>query len=376
MSLLRSLPLHLLYLRQQIQLYLGLLQNSPRPKTNPNKPSKDDEDDEGFSDDDGEPQIKIPQASQNMDAQRTTPPHRSLHITASRRTHPQVDNDRLKTQEPLNDASKERALDFFENPEKSVAIFLSSYIMTQGFHLYVAVCCPSPPLFDRECSVTNTSCSIFPRMLGFFIKYLIANNVWPEGKASLARSQTPSISQVKSSFVPPKSLKRFLMIYNYAFRDYWNINPDVFYGDAVPDDDSDTEKPEAKRRKVDPEAGTELEQSLKDANVDLIKPEDVDVLMEEATVVEESGGWGSGSKWGFDDGAVPAIQGAWDDPTEQDLSFLTNRPGLMALFGPTALPATHTTGIVEQSMRRIADIIPPPNDVPALPHAGDPSPQQ
>ncbi len=47
----------------------------------------------------------------------------------------------------------------------------------------------------------------------------------------------------------------------------------------------------------------------------------------------------------------------------------------MALFGPTALPATHTTGIVEQSMRRIADIIPPPNDVPALPHAKDPSPQ-
>ncbi len=47
----------------------------------------------------------------------------------------------------------------------------------------------------------------------------------------------------------------------------------------------------------------------------------------------------------------------------------------MALLGPTAFPVTHTTGIVEQSMRRIADIIPPPKDAPPLPHAKDPSPE-
>ncbi|KAK0243412.1 hypothetical protein EDD85DRAFT_1019509 [Armillaria nabsnona] len=345
----RPIPQRVNHVWDQIQLYLGLLRNSPRQKTNPNKHSKDDEEDEGFSDDEGEPQIKIPQASQNMDAQRTTTPHPE--------DPPQADNDRLKTREPLNDASKERVLDFFENPEKSVAIFLSSYMMTQGFH------------FD-EYKLLD-----FPRVLGFFIKYLIANNVWLEGKANLVRSQNIIDIASQELICTSKISKTLPDDINYAFRDYWNINPDVFYGDAVPDDDSDTEKPEAKRRKVDPEAGTELEQSLKDANVDLIKPEDVDVLMEEATVVDESGGWGSGSKWGFDDGTVPAIQGAWDDPIEQDLSFLTNRLGLMALFGPTALPVTHTTGIVEQSMRRIADIIPPPNDVPALPHAKDPSPQ-
>ncbi|PBK63443.1 hypothetical protein ARMSODRAFT_1088514 [Armillaria solidipes] len=350
----RPIPQRVNHIWDQIQLYLGLLQNTPRQKTNSNKP---DEDDEDFSDDEGEPQIKIPQASQNMDAQRTTLPRPEPPYNHVEEDLPQVDNDRLKTREPLNDASKERALDFFENPEKSVAIFLSSYMMTQGFH------------FD-EYKLLD-----FPRVLGFFIKYLIANNVWPEYKASLVRSQNIIDIASQELICTSKISQTLPDVLNYAFRDHWNINPDVFYGDAVPDDDSDTEKPKAKRRKVDPEAAAELEQSLKDANVDLIQPEDVDVLMEEAIVVEESGGWGSGSKWGFDDGIAPAIRGGWDDSTEQDLNFSTSRPGLKALFGPTALPVTHTTGIVEQSMRRIADIIPPPKDAPALPHAKDPSPQ-
>ena len=152
--------------------------------------------------------------------------------------------------------------------------------------------------------------------------------------------------------------------------------PDVFYGDAVPDDNSDADKPEAERRKVDLEVAVELEQSLKDANIDLIEAEDMDVLMEEAIVAEESGGWGSKDKWNVDDGATPAPQNPWLTP-EQDCSFSASRPTLMGLLGPTAtaLPVTHTTGIVQQSMRRIADIIPPPKDAPALPHAKGPSSQ-
>jgi len=42
----------------------------------------------------------------------------------------------------------------------------------------------------------------------------------------------------------------------------------------------------------------------------------------------------------------------------------------MKLLGPTALPLTHTTGIVEQSTRRIKSIIRPPS-VPAKSVAGD-----
>ncbi|KAK0230167.1 hypothetical protein IW262DRAFT_1306087 [Armillaria fumosa] len=351
----RPVPQRVNHIWDQIQLYLGLLQNMPRQKRNSNKPSNNHEDDEGFSDDERELQIEFPEASQNMDAQRMTPP-RPEPYNHVKEDSPQVDSDRLKTRESLNVASKERVLDFFENPEKSVAIFLSSYMMTQGFH------------FD-EYKLLD-----FPRVLGFFIKYLITNNVWPECKARLVRSQN-TINIARQELTCTSKISKALPdVLNHAFRDHWKINPDVFYGDAVSDDDSDADKPEAKRRKVDPETAAEFEQSLKDANLDLIKSKDTDVLMEEAVVAEESG-WGSESKWNVDDDAVPAPRNAWDNPSEQDWSFLTSSPALMTLLGPTALPITHTTGIVEQSMRRIVDIIPPPKDASALPHAKDPSPE-
>ncbi|KAK0491607.1 hypothetical protein IW261DRAFT_1413878 [Armillaria novae-zelandiae] len=352
----RPIPQRVNYIWEQVQLYFGLSQNTPRQKTSSNKPSKDDEEDEDFSDDERESQIEVPQASQNMDVQRTTPPRPGPYNHVEE-DPPQADSDRLKTREPLTDASKKKVLDFFQNPEKSVAIFLSSYMMTQGFH------------FD-EYKLLD-----FPRVLGFFIKYLITNDVWPECKARLVRSQNTIDIASQELICTSKISKALPDVLNNAFRDHWKINPDVFFGDAVPDDDSDADEPEAKRRKVDPEAAAEFEQSLKDSNVDLVKPEDVDTLMEEAVVAEESGGWGSEGKWNVDDGAKLAPKNPWGNPPEQDWSFLKSRPGLMTLLGPTALPVTHTTGIVEQSMRRIADVIPPPNDAPALPHAESPSPQ-
>ncbi|PBK67103.1 hypothetical protein ARMSODRAFT_1021063 [Armillaria solidipes] len=231
----------------------------------------------------------------------------------------------------VSGANNDEKLNFFENPTKSITMFLSSYMINQGFHL------------------DDDKLKNIPRVLGFFVKYLIVNNVWPECKASLDRSQSIIDLASQELICTSKISKALPDVLNYAFRDYWNINPDVFYGDPVPNDDSDTETPDAKRPKVDPEAAAEFEQSLKDANLsDLIKPEDMDALMEEAIVAEESGGWGSES---------------W------------SRPGLMALLGPTALPVTHTTGIVEQSTRRISDIIPPPKDVPALAHAKEPNPE-
>ncbi|KAK0230204.1 hypothetical protein IW262DRAFT_1336976 [Armillaria fumosa] len=356
----RPVPQKVNEIWDQIQLYLGLLQSTPIwHKTDPNKSSKDDEeDDDDLSDDEGMPQVKNVEMSRNANIPKKKPRPRPPYENYGKEPH-QVENDE-EIQELLaasKDAKNDKLLDFFENPAKSITIFLSYYMINQGFH------------FD-DYKLIN-----FPRVLGFFVKYLIVNNVWPECKASLDRSQgiinvasQELICTSKISKALPDDLSR-------ALRDHWNVNPDVFYGDPVPNDDSGTETPEAKRLKVDPEAAAEFEQSLKDANLDLIKPEDMDVLMEEAVVAEESGGWGSESKWNVDDDAAPAPQNAWDNPPEQDWSFLTSSPRLMALLGPTALPITHTTGIVEQSMRRIVDIIPPPKDASALPHAKDPSPE-
>ncbi|KAK0190381.1 hypothetical protein F5146DRAFT_1044028, partial [Armillaria mellea] len=362
----RPIPQKINEIWDQIQLYLGLLQSTPIwHKTDPNKPSKDDEeddddddDDDGLSDDEGMPQVKNVEMSQNASGPKRKPRPRPPYENYGKEPH-QVENDE-QIQELLaasKDAKNDKLLDFFENPAKSITMFLSYYMISQGFHF-------------EDYKLIN-----FPRVLGFFVKYLIVNNVWPECKASLDRAQIIINVASQELICTSKISKALPDPLNYAFRDHWNINPDVFYGDPFSNDDSDTDTPEAKRLKVDPEAAAEFEQSLKDANLDLIKPEEMDALMEEAITAEESGGWGSESKWNVDDDATPAPQNPWDNPPEQDWSFLASSPRLMALLGPTALPITHTTGIVEQSMRRIADIIPPPNDAPALPHAKDPSPE-
>ncbi|KAK0491572.1 hypothetical protein IW261DRAFT_1556718 [Armillaria novae-zelandiae] len=277
----------------QIQLHLGLLVEStsesvsPQSDSNPNGPSRDDEEDDDVS------------GTNN---------------------------------------NENRNLTFFENPAQSITMFLSYYVINQGWHL------------DDE------KLREIPRLLGFFVKYLIVNNVWPECNASLDRSQ--SIIDVASQelICTSKFSKALPDDLNYAFRDHWNINPDAFYGDPVPNDDSNTDTPTA-----------EFEQSMKDADLDLIDPED----MEEAIEAEEGGDLGTENEQNADDGAAPASQSPEDDSVEQDWG----RPGLMALLGPTALPITHTTGIVEQSMRRIVDVIPPPKDASPLPHAKDPSPE-
>ncbi|PBK67101.1 hypothetical protein ARMSODRAFT_1086478 [Armillaria solidipes] len=353
----RPIPQKVNEIWDQIQLYLGFLQSTPVwHKTDPNKPSQDDEeDDDDLSDDEGMPRVKDVEMSQSASVPKKKPRPRPPYENYGQEPH-QVENDE-QIQELLaasKDAKNDKLLDFFENPAKSITMFLSYYMINQGFHF-------------EDYKLIN-----FPRVLGFFVKYLIVNNVWPECKASLDRSQSIIDLASQELICTSKISKALPDVLNYAFRDYWNINPDVFYGDPVPNDD---EKPDAKRPKVDPEAAAEFEQSLKDANLDLIKPEDMDALMEEAIVAEESGGWGSESKWNVDDGVAPAPQNPWDNPPEQDWTFLTSSPRLMALLGPTALPVTHTTGIVEQSMRRIADIIPPPKDATALPHAKDPSPE-
>ncbi|KAK0190379.1 hypothetical protein F5146DRAFT_1044021 [Armillaria mellea] len=296
----RPIPPKINEMWDQIQLHLGLLQStsvSPESDSNPKEPSKDDEDDE----------------------------------------------------EEVSEANNDEKMNFFENPAKSITMFLSYYMINQGFHL------------------DDDKLREIPRVLGFFVKYLIVNNVWPECKASLDRSQSIISIASQELICTSKISKALPDDLNYAFRDYWNINPDAFYGEPVPNDDSDTAPPGVNDQGIVPEAAAaEFEQLLKDTNVDLIKQEEMG-----APVEEESGDLGSENEGNVNDGAAPAPQSGGDDSIEQNWSRL----GLMALLGPTALPITHTTGIVEQSMRRIADIIPLPKDAPALPHAKDPSPE-
>ncbi len=123
-------------------MYLGLLQSTPVwHKTDPSKPSKDDEeDDDDLSDDEGMPQVKNVEMSQNASAPKKKPRPRPPYENYGKEPH-QVENDE-QIQELLaasKDAKNDKLLDFFENPAKSITIFLSYYMINQGFHLYVYV---------------------------------------------------------------------------------------------------------------------------------------------------------------------------------------------------------------------------------------------
>lgn len=158
------------------------------------------------------------------------------------------------------------------------------------------------------------------------------------------------------------------------------------------------EEPQTKRQKLDGgedqvnnEAlgnSEDFEAELKAANVEVIEPHhlpgiakeilddnvgmDVDLEVEgdgwgEADSAWGSGGWGDANEaniadnanWADDAGTL----GTWGGPQTSDL---------MKHMGPTTLPLTHTTGIVEQSTRRIKSIILPASDPPHFtPSGGD-----
>lgn len=79
-------------------------------------------------------------------------------------------------------------------------------------------------------------------------------------------------------------------------------------------------------------------------------------------------GWGGGcgdSSWGDADADAGAMN-AWSSDQLEQLAWETEekQQPIFSILGPTVFPLTHTTGVVERSMRRIKSINPPNNNPP------------
>lgn len=148
--------------------------------------------------------------------------------------------------------------------------------------------------------------------------------------------------------------------------------------DASP---SSLNEPQAKRQKLDDSEDNEQQSHEKHsvAEVDA----DRDVTTAETNISPVTGGWGTAAAgeepegWGatqepWDNNSTPVSPkgGAgsahelnppiWDASTvEVQATWDLQPPTLLPIMGPTALPLTHTTGVVEQSTRRIVRIEPP-----------------
>ena len=145
----------------------------------------------------------------------------------------------------------------------------------------------------------------------------------------------------------------------------WGQKADGYMTFAIeeeePVDDNTLEEPEAKRQKCDP---------------DIVQPV-APVEPEKETPAEVTDTWGAGgdSDWG-----AAAAQGSnsWGQNFEMIeensawASLEVDEPEtLLSLLGPTALPLTHSPGIVERSMKRIVSITRPPSSVAKSPPLPD-----
>jgi hypothetical protein len=219
-------------------------------------------------------------------------------------------------------------------------------------------------------------------LVSFFLRYLIRNRVFPEPEYERPIKRALEIVELASVELPNswKMGRALPDTFSDGCKGLWGSMQLMW---LLPEDASpgSSNEPETKRQKVDHSEENEQQSSEKpsvaevDADADVTTAETNTASVEggwgTAAVEEDAEGWGATQKsWG--DTPTPASaeggEGAthelnppiWDASTaEVQATWDLEPPTLLPLMGPSALPLTHTTGIVEQSTRRIVRIEPP-----------------
>lgn len=206
-----------------------------------------------------------------------------------------------------------------------------------------------------------------PRLVRFFILYILNNDVLDGKRKELLRTIKlidVALEELLLTSRIPKILPDDL---NTALLNLFEIRPDVYWPDSEGFTAEEQPEPDAKRVKLD----EEFTKQLQEQGVELIK---ADEIMEESNLEvdtmdvdsevdnAENGAWGSSAAWGSGDATIET-----HDPWGADASAdwaIGEAKSLMTLIGPTVLPLTHTPGVIEQSTRRIKQVIPPPTTPP------------
>lgn len=227
---------------------------------------------------------------------------------------------------------EERLATFLNDPERGIATFLSSYTRDQGlywfvtYHIHKGKFC----LFSYR---TDRYLDIMPRVLGYFVNFLLRNRVLPEAEyeSGLRRSLD----------IIAKAQKELPLIAKVA-----KVYPDALSLGCIDTFGSKAEKPKLAFADLPDEAlGGSVEDVLTDT-INIISDDEIKV--EEVVIAENYED--TLDEWGISD-----------------------FHSLMPLLGPTALPLTHTAGIVEVSVRRISSISLPPTTLPKLPASDEPN---
>ena len=247
-------------------------------------------------------------------------------------------------------------------------------------------------------SRSEPRCVTTPILVSFFLRYLIRSRVFtePEYERPLKRAlEIVELARVQL----PNSWKM-----GRALPDAFSDGCKGLWGTmqlswVLPTDDASSgsvNEPEAKRPKLDdsedaepqiPEkpSAAEAETEAETATAETVMAETVmaETATAETNTASVDGGWGTAlggedpegwgttpKSWGDTsrftsaeggEGPVPEMDPPiWDaSVVDAQATWDLQPPTLFPLLGPTTLPLTHTTGVVEQSTRRIVRVDPP-----------------
>jgi hypothetical protein len=224
--------------------------------------------------------------------------------------------------------------------------------------------------------------------LTFFLRFLLRNKVFSDSTSERGLRSALEIAKLAMTELPltSKMAKAMPDSFSGGCKECWGSRVNGYKTLSVVDatrDGNDEVERDAKRQrleatdagwgqdvnqdaksKADAEA---FEAELRAANVEVISRGDSINLVKEVisdnmnaddsgwglhTAAADAPGWGNEWATGTNDDNVLAPDAwlsAWQSPVQS----------LMPLLGPTALPLTHTTGIIESSMRRILSVTVP-----------------
>ncbi|KAG5638072.1 hypothetical protein H0H81_001921 [Sphagnurus paluster] len=381
----------------QFRLFVGLLANTPVWT----RKDKEEEADQGSdSDIDGDDEAAFEDKPAPPPVSGKRPRARPPYALYGTEPVPVTSDEEVRAL-LANEANRreEQVVEFLNDPEHKMRVFLSSYIRQQGLIW------------------TDKNLVTIPRLLDFFVRFLLRNRVFPEPE--FERPFTRSLDVIalaqKELILTSKIAKQLPDDFARACKSLWGQRAEGYKPlagivlDVQPDDkpEEDGER-DAKRAKLDAEdearvkdediddvkiAVDQFEEELKASNVEVLKVDDIlkdakkleairdnlnpDIDTVPAWAKDESWGpsatgeaadWGSSTNtaWGDDSvwGPTADTTNSADEPdfwAPAPIDWTPPPPVThFRWLGPTALPLTHTPGAVEVSMRRIKAFSAPP----------------
>ncbi|KAK7470082.1 hypothetical protein VKT23_001523 [Stygiomarasmius scandens] len=392
----------------QIRLFIGIIVNTPIWKrVNKDQDNADDGDD-GDDDDLDEEEEGSSKANINMtqspEQQRPKNPYKRPRprppYANYGKTPVEVETDE-QVQELIDKATNERRdklEEFLNDPARAAQVYMSSYMRRQGLHY------------------SHANLITIPKLWRFYIDYLLRCRALSEPEyekgfrnalqyIELAAEELPKTSEIAKA-IPDGLCNAFQECFEIKRREHKMMIDQL---DLNSSDDPAPPKTFELTTDGDLETAEEMEQafdeSVEAGNIKIVNSDLGLATSRSATITEvvdedpdgvrdatsanasedqnkdgETAGWGTGvaeddswgnvdanaNGWGENENTKPAGEDPWN--TSSALDWAMPEPdSLMKFLGPTVFPLTHTSGVMEWSVRKIKSIIPPPSQVKKCP---------